>query len=401
MTGPLFRIIVADDEEELLEAICRMIDWESIGFVLVGSANNGLDALQLVEQYQPDLLLTDIEMPFIKGTELAEQARMLQPLIQIAFLSGYDDFEYAQSAIENRIISYLLKPISMAELTDALREIHVKMEERLAELRPASVHISQHLTVASLLLDAENEGIKEETLVKRLHEGRMLPDEGPFSCVVLSLNAGNPAYNAGQTVENVLRKYYQCCSFVSGERVLSLLISEDNFAHLDRALDELYYAGKNLLFDRCVIGVSRPFDKLGKATEARWEAVDTEKNAQESGIYYFGRSEGVGLMCKETLKIIEKEFADEDLSLNSVSERLHVSPNYLSANMKKYAGDTFINLLISRRMEEAQELIRRENLRISEIAERCGYSDQHYFSFCFKKYYGISPAKMRQEAGSE
>ena len=63
MTGPLFRIVVADDEVELLEAICKMIDWESIGFILVGSANNGLDALQMVEQYQPDLLLTDIEMP--------------------------------------------------------------------------------------------------------------------------------------------------------------------------------------------------------------------------------------------------------------------------------------------------------------------------------------------------
>ena len=61
----LFTIIVADDEEELREAVCRMIRWEEIGFRLVGSAGNGLDALQLVEQLQPDLLLTDIQMPFI------------------------------------------------------------------------------------------------------------------------------------------------------------------------------------------------------------------------------------------------------------------------------------------------------------------------------------------------
>ena len=399
MTTPLFRIVVADDEEELLEAMCRMIDWESVGFVLVGSANNGLDALQMVEQYQPDLLLTDIEMPFIKGTELAEQARTLQPLIQIAFLSGYDDFEYAQSAIKNRVISYLLKPISMAELTDALRDIHAKMEERLAELRPSSVHISQHLTAASFLLDPDTANMDEEKLIARLEEGGMLP-AGAFSCLVLSLNAGGPVYNVGQAVENVLRKYYSSYCFVSGDHILSLVVSEDDFAQLDRALDELYYVGKNMFSDQFVIGVSKPFDKLTKAPEARWEAVDTEKNAPESGIYYFGRSEGVGLMCRETLKIIEKEFADENLSLNSVSERLHVSPNYLSANMKKYAGDTFINLLISRRMEEALELIKRDNLRISEVAERCGYSDQHYFSFCFKKYYGMSPVKMRQGEGT-
>ena len=87
---------------------------------------------------------------------------------------------------------------------------------------------------------------------------------------------------------------------------------------------------------------------------------------------------------------------DESLSLNLVSEELHVSPNYLSANMKKYAGDTFINLLIQRRMEVAKALINSGGMKIAEVAERCGYSDQHYFSFCFKKYFGVSPAKMRK-----
>ena len=139
MAEEYYTVVVADDEQELREAVCSMIRWEEIGFRLVGSAGNGLDALQLVEQLQPDLLLTDIQMPFITGTELAKSVRELQPLISIAFLSGYDDFEYAQRAIENRVISYLLKPISVAELTAALREIHVKMERNFQELRPVDV----------------------------------------------------------------------------------------------------------------------------------------------------------------------------------------------------------------------------------------------------------------------
>ena len=113
MAAETYTVVVADDEQELREAVCSMIRWEEIGFRLVGSAGNGLDALQLVEQLQPDLLLTDIQMPFITGTELAKSVRELQPLISIAFLSGYDDFEYAQRAIENRVISYLLKPITV------------------------------------------------------------------------------------------------------------------------------------------------------------------------------------------------------------------------------------------------------------------------------------------------
>ena len=132
----LLTVIVADDETELREAVCSMIPWKEIGFRLVGSAGNGLDALQLVEQLQPDLLLTDIRMPYISGVSLAQQVRELRPLTQIAFLSGYDDFAYAQKAIEYNVISYLLKPISMRELTEALAEIRGKIRRKFARLLP-------------------------------------------------------------------------------------------------------------------------------------------------------------------------------------------------------------------------------------------------------------------------
>lgn len=124
-------VLVADDEPELLGAVCQLIDWESLGFRLVGRAGNGLDALQLVEALQPDFLLTDIRMPFISGTALTRQAKAVQPLLQVAFLSGYDDFEYAKAGIEDEIVAYLLKPISMAELTEELRKIHDKIENAL------------------------------------------------------------------------------------------------------------------------------------------------------------------------------------------------------------------------------------------------------------------------------
>ena len=71
----LHTVVVADDEDELREAMCTMIPWEELGYRLVGSASNGLDALQTVEERQPDLLLTDIRMPFISGIELARQVR--------------------------------------------------------------------------------------------------------------------------------------------------------------------------------------------------------------------------------------------------------------------------------------------------------------------------------------
>ena len=129
----MYTIVVADDEEELRRAIIRKIDWESIGFRVVGEAENGIEALELVEREEPDLLLTDIRMPFVSGIELARQVREVRPTTQIAFLSGFDEFSYAQQAIQYNIISYMLKPITMADLTEELKKIKQKIDGIFAE----------------------------------------------------------------------------------------------------------------------------------------------------------------------------------------------------------------------------------------------------------------------------
>ena len=135
----LYTVIVADDEDELREAVCTMIPWEALGFHLVGSASNGLDALELVEQLEPDLLLTDIRMPFITGIELARQVREIRPAMHIAFLSGYDDFEYAKQAIQYNIISYMLKPLTMDGLAAELKSIHERIDHQYASLRRSGI----------------------------------------------------------------------------------------------------------------------------------------------------------------------------------------------------------------------------------------------------------------------
>lgn len=109
--------------------------------------------------------------------------------------------------------------------------------------------------------------------------------------------------------------------------------------------------------------------------------------------------EGIDLLCSQAMEYIDQHYMDDNLSLSSVSELLHVSPNYLSLNMKKYAGDTFINLLIKKRMTVAADLLCTTKLKVLEIARMCGYTDQHYFSYCFKKYYGMSPVQMRNSKG--
>ena len=101
----MYTIVFADDEEEVRQAIIQKVAWNDIGYEFVGEAGNGAEALELVEKLRPDVLLTDIQMPFISGIELARQVREIHPSTQIVFLSGHDDFTYAQKAIQYNIIT--------------------------------------------------------------------------------------------------------------------------------------------------------------------------------------------------------------------------------------------------------------------------------------------------------
>ena len=100
-------------------------------------------------------------------------------------------------------------------------------------------------------------------------------------------------------------------------------------------------------------------------------------------------------LCDKAREIIEKNYMNQDLSLGYVSNEIAVSPNYLSALIKKATGSTFVDLLSQKRIEVAKELLMCTDMKIREIAEKCGYSDQHYFSYCFKKYTGMSPNACR------
>lgn len=107
------------------------------------------------------------------------------------------------------------------------------------------------------------------------------------------------------------------------------------------------------------------------------------------------------ILCDKVLQIIESNYGDETLSLTSVSNLLSVSPNYLSTLIKKVTGENFITLLTKKRMEAAHDMLVFSNMKVLEISEKCGYSDQHYFSYCFKKFYGVSPNKIRTGGSDE
>ena len=131
----LYKAIIVDDEEELRNGIIKKINWAENGFEVVGSAENGQEAYELCEKYRPDLVITDIKMPFMTGLELGEKIYNNMPQTKVVIFSGFDDFEYAQKAIKISAYEYILKPIDSMKLVELLQKVKKQLDEEFFEKR--------------------------------------------------------------------------------------------------------------------------------------------------------------------------------------------------------------------------------------------------------------------------
>jgi two-component system response regulator YesN len=130
----LYKILLVDDEEEIRKGIIKKIKWEELGFCVVGEAENGMEALDIIDKTLPDIVFTDIKMPFMDGIKLAENIKYRFPTIKVIILSGFDDFEYAQEAIKLGVMRYILKPINSIEMNEILKELKELLDEEILSI---------------------------------------------------------------------------------------------------------------------------------------------------------------------------------------------------------------------------------------------------------------------------
>jgi two-component system, response regulator YesN len=123
-----FTYVVAEDEERMRDYVARKVAELEPSFTCVGSAADGEEAVELVERYLPDLLITDIKMPVLGGLSLVERIRETNADIRVVIISGYSEFEYARQAIELGVDDYVLKPIDAEGLREVLRRIRIRLE---------------------------------------------------------------------------------------------------------------------------------------------------------------------------------------------------------------------------------------------------------------------------------
>ena len=114
----MYKMIIVDDDLHVLKGFERKIDWHGLGIEIVGTASDGEEALGLIDELNPDIVMTDIKMPIMDGIELIKEIDRRQIPVKVVILSGFNEFEFAKQAIKYNAVEYLLKPTSKEEVVE-------------------------------------------------------------------------------------------------------------------------------------------------------------------------------------------------------------------------------------------------------------------------------------------
>ena len=128
----MYQLFIVDDEEVVRKGIRELLQSAENQYAICGEASDGELALPMIQELKPDILLTDIRMPFLDGLELCEMIRAKMPWVHILILSGHDEFEYARKAVSLGVDEYILKPVTMPQLLGSLEKTARKIEEERA-----------------------------------------------------------------------------------------------------------------------------------------------------------------------------------------------------------------------------------------------------------------------------
>ncbi|HAQ39455.1 MAG TPA: DNA-binding response regulator [Clostridiales bacterium] len=152
----MFRVVIADDEEIIRNGLKRLIESYDLDLTVVGTGEDGEEALKLIREYLPEIILMDINMPFMNGLEVIEKTRELDPNAKIIIISGYDQFEYAQKALELGVFSYLLKPIQYKDFKNIMVKAIDSYSERIWELnklKENNAELTNHQCIGSQIIN--------------------------------------------------------------------------------------------------------------------------------------------------------------------------------------------------------------------------------------------------------
>ena len=533
----MIKVFLVEDEFVVREGIKNNVDWAAHGYEFCGEAGDGELAFPMIRKLRPDIVITDIRMPFMDGLELSKLIKKEFPWMEVIILSGFEEFEYAKQGIKIGVAQYLTKPIKGDDL---LREVDIiadrieeKRRERLIreqyerEMEEATLRERSNLftdlvtgskspaqlmeTAGSLSMDltamyynimlvilqssAHLQGEYSNSVVEVEEKLQALEQDHTFLLFDRNLEGKALLFEAEseetllanqkafvKQFEEILKEYPHITYFGGiGKPVNRLRLLPECFTEANRAFAHRYFVNESRIVNALELAPENPVDhgdldltnvdpkqidrsrttnflKLGSRDEASYfveeflegigekslessmfrqyiamdcyfsvaafieemgyerseisqpdMAGDTLQSPEATRAYISSIVETAvslrekransryGEVVDEVLRYISENYAQEDLSLNTLASHVNVSPNHLSMIFSQQTGQTFIKYLTDLRMHKAKELLKCSNKRSSEIALEVGYKDPHYFSYIFKKTQGITPTRFREE----
>ena len=413
------KVFLVDDEIVIREGIRESFPWEETSYTLVGKAPDGEMALPMIRDTNPDIVITDIKMPFMDGLELCRTLRAQMPWIGIIVLSGYDEFEYARQCIQLGVREYLLKPINAADLKEALDKISKQIIEERKSLEHASSlrarmgndgKFLKEKLIGSLFTD---EAVEEdaENVIKQLAS---MGCPVPSPCYVVVDAAFIPT-DVGQEAASLLTETSNGVVHNSPSRTGTrlLVLGESNADAEEKAYAFATSLSQELERAGCLnirIGIGEIADDSKQILHSFKTARHIRHllvERKDDGALVLGVRE-MGDVNDETPSVINdaklymsQNFSNPNLMLPDVANAVNMSKSRFSAVFSQYTGQTFTEYLIYLRLSKAKELLRTTNYKSSQIAHETGYNDSHYFSYIFKKTIGMTPSEYRSQYNNQ
>lgn len=279
-----FSVMLVDDEQFTRQGLRALIDWQSCGMEVIEEADNGEDALQLILEKKPDIVITDIRMPVLDGLELIRKVTSEHREIAPAFIiiSGYNDFKYAQQAVRYGVHDFILKPIDQEEMTETLIGLSKKL--RADQSLKAK---NEELLISSMIETLIKGEASEETIAE--WEGRMKHAQ-LYQYLFIELNDVHPWENSPvsftpnefkQQTQETIRKLLADFNTVYmhehrgrlGLMVTDVLLSRYE-GNIVQFIQELHDELTRMFDDRVFIYVGKPVDQLSKLHESYRAAKD-------------------------------------------------------------------------------------------------------------------------------
>ena len=398
----MWKLVVADDEPKIRRGLEKILNWNEFNIEIVGEAEDGEIALEVIKEKTPDIILLDINMPFLNGLNLLQKLKDINNKSIVIIISGYDDFLYAQKALQLNAFDYILKPVNK----NSMEEIIMKAVDKLNEIEKETHYLEWVNKQLNKNVDALKKTFFSEWLNNELSDEQVLKEMEFFNI------------DFGKNIGLMVIKLVDKLNIEIMDKKWNTELLE--FAIANLLNDKFKEANIKFIFaddKKNIILVNKIDDMLewialGNQLEVEISKylkcnVIIEQANVSSGILKIkdiylniinrvNEKKKVSPMTLLTIKYIEENYYSNDLNINDISDKLEVTSSYLSKLLKKETGSSFIDYLTNIRIKKAMYIMEDPTIKIYDVAELVGYSNQHYFCRAFKRVVGFSPTEYKR-----